>query len=47
MNGEREAIQRLIDRIKELKDGDEDVGIGAEEWSNAKIEFLRKYGHIK
>jgi hypothetical protein len=45
MNAEREAIERLIRRIKELRDDDEKISM--EEWSGAKMEFMRKYGHIK
>lgn len=52
MHSEREAIQRLIRAIESLdrEDGHEDTcedTVGREEWSETKMAFMRKYGHIK
>lgn len=47
MSSEKETIQKLVDAIEDISSGEnEDCKVG-EDWSEAKITFMKKYGHMK
>lgn len=51
MKSEKEIIKGLIGTIKgfteSTEQGDKDNELDYSEWSNSKILFMRKYGHLK